>query len=560
MRETETIPMMAQRFKESTRPIEIKNLTSAELGEAVPITASYVGANESGVGNVQMNVQLAETPEPITNAIHATAMTYLVPFTAFSQFNGSEEEAMRRYAGEPSLFTGNVEPFFEKNKWYNSVNETEATLSSDYAREIDTVVTGQRGESGLAKFYQTMGMHTQAENINNSYVQAYNIVQNHRRRARSPQLAERNEFDHRLAEAFWPNSGNSKIVADYDQAVMTGEVTLSGMTGRAYIASEYLNSEATPPKIASEDTTYSATDNFYPTEYGSTITDAGDHYEFSKIWADFSSANPTISLAELAQGELVAKWAQKRAALSGQSAEWIIDLILRGIQPSSAISRLPILVGMSKGIFSMNQRYATDAANLEDSLTNGMVSLNYRCAVPRTKLGGVLITQLECAPEQVWERKKDYFLYTTDVGKMPNALRDHLMIEGGEGVEVVTKDHLDVNHSTPDAILGFQPLNEKWKVNDIRVGGKFYRPASDSTYVEERARIYSNETSDPALNTDHYLVTNLHKKVFADQVSDALEITAVHDFKLRSDIQFGDRLQETDASTDHEAIKELVAE
>jgi hypothetical protein len=553
MRETEFIPMMAERYKESTRPIEVKNLTSAELGFANPITASYVGPNESGVGNVQMNVQLSETPEPITNAIHATAMTYLVPFTAFSQFNGSEEEAMRRMAGEPSLFTGNVEAFFEKNKRYDATTDT--VVQAGNISTWDTSVS-----HGLKDFYGTMGMHFEGNDLNSSYVQAYNIVQNHRRRARSPQLAERNEFDHRLAEAFWPNSGNSKIVADYDQAVMTGEVTLSGMTGRAYLASEVMNSEGTTIKTASADSTYSNTDNLYPSEYGSTITDAGDHYEFSKIWADFSSANPTISLAEMAQGELIAKWARKRAALSGQSEEWIIDLLLRGIQPSSAVSRLPILVGMGKGIFSMNQRYATDAANLEDSLTNGMVSLNYRCAVPRTKLGGILITQLECAPEQVWERKKDYFLYTTDAGQLPNALRDHLMIEGGEGVEVVTKDHLDVNHSTPDAILGYQPLNEKWKVNDIRVGGKFYRPVSDATYVEERARIYSNETTDPSLNTDHYLVTNLHKKVFADQVSDALEITAVHDFKLRSDIQFGDRLQETDASTDHDAIKDLVAD
>jgi hypothetical protein len=560
MRETEFIPMMAERYKESTRPIEIKTLTSAELGKANPMAATYVGANESGVGNVQMNVQLAETPEPITNAIHATAMTYLVPFTAFSQFNGSEEEAMRRYAGEPSLFTGNVEPFFETNKIYSHAIDTVQTMGVATAIDTGGWASGTQDDDAQS-FYQTMGVHFEGTTINNSYVQAYNIVQNHRRRARSPQLAERNEFDHRLAEAFWPNSGNSKIVADYDQAVMSGEVTLSGMTGQATLQSRRVATvngsagyDAEANNVLADSTAYS------PHALGSDITDVGDAYEIQTMWADFSSANPTLNMAELAQGELIAKWAQKRAALSGQSEEWLIDLILRGIQPSSAISRLPILVGMGKGIFSMNQRYATDAANLEDSLTNGMVSLNYRCAIPRTKLGGVLITQLECTPEQVWERKKDYFLYSTDAGKLPNALRDHLLIEGGEGVEVVTKDHLDVNHSTPDAILGYQPLNEKWKVNDIRVGGKFYRPASDSTYVEERARIYSNEVTDPSLNTDAYLVTNLHKKVFADQVSDALEITAVHDFKLRSDIQFGDRLQETDATSDHDAIQELVAE
>ena len=122
---------------------------------------------------------------------------------------------------------------------------------------------------------------------------------------------------------------------------------------------------------------------------------------------------------------------------------------------------------------------------------------------------------------------------------------------------MVTKDHLDVNHSQPDQILGYAPLNFEHKISDVRVGGKFYRPASDSTYVEDRSRIWSNESPSPALNTDHYLCTNVHKKVFADQVSDSLEYSVVSDFNINTDIQFGDRLQETDATSDHETITDL---
>jgi hypothetical protein len=550
MRDTEMIPMNPLSYKMTTRPVQKKVLGSQDAGNAIPTSMDYVGPNESGVGNVALNVQMMETAEPITNAVHATAMTYLVPFTAFEQFNGSEEEAMRRYEGKESLITGNVEPFFNTNKYYNGTTVVTDTDASTW----DTA-----GGNGRSEFYKTLGLHTQKTTINNSYVQAYNIVQNHRRRARSTQLAERNEFDHTIAEAFWPNSGNSMIVADYDDAVINGEVTLSSMTGEASIKAPRMTNYNGVTFVASEvtsGTNMSSSANYPAGGY----VDLGDEFEFGDVYADLSTALAKFNLAELAQGKLIAEYAKKRNALSGQSEEYIIDLLMRGIMPNSAVSRLPILVGMGKGIFSMNQRYATDSANLEDSVTNGMVNINYRCAVPRTKLGGVLVTQLEVAPEQVWERKKDYFLYTTDARKLPNALRDHLQIEGGEGVKVVTKDHLDVNHSTPDAILGYAPLNFEHRVNDVRIGGKFYRPASDSTYVEERSRIWSAEAANPSLNTDMYLCTNVHKKVFADQVSDSLEYSVVSDFNLRTDIQFGDRLQETDATSDHEAIEELSNE
>ena len=86
---------------------------------------------------------------------------------------------------------------------------------------------------------------------------------------------------------------------------------------------------------------------------------------------------------------------------------------------------------------------------------------------------------------------------------------------------------------------------------------KFYRPSNDA-YTEVRSRIWTNETTDPSLSTDFYLCTNLHKKIFADQVSDSFEITAVSDLNVDTNVVFGDRLIEADASSDYETITNLV--
>lgn len=227
---------------------------------------------------------------------------------------------------------------------------------------------------------------------------------------------------------------------------------------------------------------------------------------------------------------------------------------MQGISVPTEMMKQSMLIGQSSGMFGFAQRYATDSGNLDDTATNGFVSLGYRVRAPRTSVGGIVMTTLEIAPERVWERKKDYFLYTTDTDNLPNALRDSL---DPEKVAVVKKNHLDVNHSTPDATLGYAPLNHEYNRDQIMVGGKFYRPSNDA-YTEVRSRIWTNETTDPSLSTDFYLCTNLHKKIFADQVSDSFEITAVSDLTVDTNVVFGDRLIEADATSDYETITNLV--
>jgi predicted Rdx family selenoprotein len=197
-----------------------------------------------------------------------------------------------------------------------------------------------------------------------------------------------------------------------------------------------------------------------------------------------------------------------------------------------------------------NQRYATDAANLDTSVTNGYATVDLNLRTPQMNTGGVIMITAEIVPEQMWERKKDYYLYNTSADNLPNYLRDYL---DPEKVSVVKNDHLDVLHTTPNGTFGYAPLNHEFQRDMVNVGGKYYRPANDA-FDEDRAKIWTVETTNPTLSDDFYLVSSLHKKVFSDQVADSFEITCISDVEITGNTVFGEGLIEADTTSDYEAI------
>lgn len=550
MRNTEMIPNVPVAFQRTRRTQKGRVLTSGDAGKILPLKADPVLREEGFSGNINVSVEMMETSEKPVNAIIAKAMTYFVPYLAFDQFNGSIEELNRSYSKENGIAGSQVD-FFEKNKYYNG----SSVVTDSSPTDMDT------GDNGRTEFYGTMGIHHGDADMNNTYVQAYNAIVNHRRKARSTSLATRNEFEHDLAEAFWPNSGNSHIMADFDQKLVDGEVQLSGLTFRAPIRSEMAGHTTS---AAQHDTTTFSAHRYMPAEDSGGVSASvttypdgtpGTAFAFDNIWAELTAGgNATMSLADIEQARKTAAFAKLRQAYDGIEDEFIIDLLMQGISVPTEMMKQPMLIGQQAGMFAFAQRFATDSGNLDDTATNGFVQLGYRVRAPRTSIGGIVMTTLEIAPEQLWERKKDYFLYTTDTDNLPNPLRDSL---DPEKVSVIKKNHLDVNHTTPEATLGYAPLNHEYNRDEINVGGKFYRPVNDA-YTEVRSRIWTNETADPSLNTDFYLCTNLHKKIFADQVSDSFEITAVSDLTVDTNVVFGDRLIEADATSDYEAITNLV--
>jgi hypothetical protein len=539
MRMTEMVPSAPIQVQRSTRRDRGRVLTSADAGKILPL--KYIPMlREDAVkrGRVRVNIEMMETAELLMNGIRVDVMAHYVPMLAFDRFNGSMEELNRSYKGETGI-GGSVVPFFEANKFFNLSTQAESALSSAGAQAADTDTDA--GGGPLATFYQTMGIHTQSTNLNMTVVEAYNAIVNYRRKARSASLPVRNAFDHSLAEAFW-SLDNNHIVPDFDQKLIDGEVALNGLTFQAPLVSQ--NEFLYSGHYAPSDTTGSHT-----------TTNADGEKVWNNLYAELTSGgNATMSLADIDQAKKTVAFAKLRSMYDGIDDEHIIDMLMEGIRVPEETMKQPILLSKKSTMIGYNQRYATDAANLDTSVTNGFATVECSIRTPQMNTGGVIMITAEIVPEQMWERKKDYFLYETNPDNLPNYLRDVL---DPEQVSVVKNDHLDVNHSTPNGTFGYAPLNHEYQRDMVNVGGKYYRPANDA-FDADRAKIWTVEQTDITLSEDFYLVSGLHKKVFSDQVADAFEITCISDMEITGNTVFGERLLEADATSDYEEITNLV--
>jgi hypothetical protein len=544
---TEMIPNSPIAVQKSVRSAKGRVLTSGDAGKILPLKYEWLH-REDGVrsGKVRVNVEMMESTEMLMNGIGVTLYAHFVPMLAFDRFNGSMDELNRSYKKENGA-AGTVIPFFESDKFYRPTTDSVITYDP-YGFDADTYPASEA--TNMSEFYQAMGIHLQAPagtGGNTTVVEAYNAIVNHRRKARSKSLPLRNAFDHTLADAFWINNGMQNIVPDYDQNLIDGQVTLAGLTFQAPIRAANKFTGGGDIASGGTETGHSPA--------GSTVVDEGDMYLFNEMYAELTTGgNATMSLADIEQARKTAAFAKLRAKYDGIDDEHVIDLLMSGIRVPEEALKQPILLGRQRAMIGFNQRYATDGANLDKSATNGMATIDMSFRTPAMNTGGVIMVCCEIVPEQLWERKKDYFLYTTDPDTLPNYLSDVL---DPEKVAVVKNDHADVNHATPDGTFGYAPLNHEWQKDAVNVGGKYYRPANDA-FDEDRAKIWTAEQTSPSLNEDFYLCSNLHKKVFADQVSDSFEITCLTDMQIVGNTVFGTGLQETDATSDYDTITSQV--
>jgi hypothetical protein len=233
----------------------------------------------------------------------------------------------------------------------------------------------------------------------------------------------------------------------------------------------------------------------------------------------------------------------------GHDDDYIIDTLMSGIRIPDQAMKQPILLAQQRTQMGYQQRFASDAANLDESVTVGGALVDITMRTPAINTGGVIVITAEITPEQLFERQKDHYLHNTSVNNYPEFTKDTL---DPEKVSIVTNSHIDVDHSTPNAIFGYAPLNHEYMRSAPNIGGKYYRPEVDAAFDEDRQKIWANETVDPELTEDFYLCNNVHHKVFADSTSDAFEITARGTFEITGNTVFGGALKE--ATDDYDQV------
>lgn len=521
---------------------DIRTMQSLPAGKMVPIAAiPLLREDAARSGKVRLSFESMETVELLMNAINVDVKAYVVPFLAFDRFEGSMDQLNRSYEGVPKVDGGAVVPFIE---------------------------THAMGTYGSKAVYKYLGMHAAAATlVNTAYLEAYNQIWNFRAANRSKDITLRGRLDTSLAPAFWKHNGFRHIVPDFDQASIDGEIALNLVSERLPVkgigmASGGLTAPLTTGVYRTVKETGTPGAVTYPTamvlhpaanNQDGTLAIKGTGTTAAnfvpEIYAELQGAGVTISLSNLELAKKTQAFAKLRAEYTGHTDDYLIDLLMDGISVPDTQLTQPILIGEASTVFGMAKRYASDAANLTESVVNGAtyVDINIRC--PRLGTGGVIMIVAEITPEQLFERQKDPFFHADSVDDFPQYLRDTL---DPEKVVIVPNNYVDTDHDTPNATFGYAPLNHEWNYGAPKIGGKFYRPEVNASFDEDRQRLWAVETENPVLSQDFYLCTNMHTKPFVVTNKDPFEVVTRGSVVIEGHTVFGANLIE--ASNDYDSV------
>ena len=108
---------------------------------------------------------------------------------------------------------------------------------------------------------------------------------------------------------------------------------------------------------------------------------------------------------------------------------------------------------------------------------------------------------------------------------------------------------MDVQHSTPANVFGYEPLNAKWQNVQPRIGGRFFRP-TDTSADEARQRIWAVEVANPVLSQDFYIATTMNQKPFFITTIDPVEAVTLGQAVINGNTVFGGVLAEDTGNYD----------
>lgn len=525
----------------SFRRHEISTLTSLPAGKMVPIACLPV-LREDAVrsGRIRLQFEMHETAEILMNAVNCTVQAYFVPYLAFDRFDGMDalNKAYKKVAGAPDF--------------------------------IITQVAGAHGSNEILKY---LGLHARpGDAINTAPVEAYNAIWNFRAKNRSPNIAERLATDQTLAPAFWRHDRYRHIVPTFDDKMWDGAIDMTYQQDPQTL----LTAQDLPVKgIGKYNTGFSGVNrtafesgDLPPRVYQSYSGSWGSGQDNDRLIVEQDPNNPgrpnihvampqiqvsggeqTIRLL-LSNVELAKKtqaYARLREQYSELDDQHIIDLLMAGISVPEQMWKQPILLSHQHTVFGLSKRYATDAANLTQSVVNGGTMVDMAINLPRNTTGGVIMVVAETVPDQLWERQEDALLSTIDPERFPDAYRDELDMQP---VDRVYNGYVDVDHDTPAGLFGYAPMNHKWNITSRRVGGRFFRPEVDAPFDEDRQRIWAAEVQNPTLSQDFYVASVIHTKPFADTTQDPFEVVANGDVVFEGNTVFGPPLIEGSGTYD----------
>ena len=549
-------------FNKSTRKDNCVTMTSGRAGEVVPVGYFPVLPGDSASGRVGIDVQLAEMPKPLLNAVTANFQAWFVPKSAHPKFPG-RDELMHAMTGEAIKSLGAADR--SPAGYYNNSSVGAVTFS----------------QSAL---FKTLGIHVPSDaRVNYDLVDAYNLVWNFRAAAHSSRIgrrpygAEDPAAASTLAPAFWPSSRFASVVPDYERALLLGSFDLDVAAGSLSITGDMMRTVSIKAGTAGrKGVLRKKTDGNVATTVAVAATSGELHYSSTpsspvyydpvdSLQVDLSGlmvenvggAGIPVTLADIDKARTTQAFAKLRTAYAGNDAtgfdndDTIVALLMQGLPVPADQFKRPWLLDSKRVPVGFAERFATDAANLDASVTQGRASAQLSINLPMSDVEGVVIITCEVLPERIDERMSDEWLHCLTFDDLPNALRD---VQRIEPVDLVLNRRLDAKHTAPSGVYGFEPMNNKWNRDFTRLGGAFYNATPGAGFTENRANIWQTEIVDPEYGETHYIAPQpFPHDVFSDTLAPAFEVVCRHAVTLVGLTQIGDVLAES--NDDYAAIE-----
>lgn len=528
-------------FNMTSRPDSGSIRTSGRAGQVVPFMYAPVMRGDSASGTVNAHLQLNHMPRPLVNGVMANAQVWFVPKLAHAQFNG-EEEFLMSYQEESITALGQPDraapPFF-----HEVVDPADLTAVAS------------------SPMFQTLGIHLPAgKKINTDLIDAFQLVYNFRLAAHSSNLALRPyaledlSGSTTLNRAFWPTGRFSRIVADYERALVVGSLQLDVAAGQLPISGLTRNGTAAASSnswIAPLADKVNLSDEAGVNGLSFQIDENG----VSSIFAEMAGQAVVTSLADIDKARATQAFAKLRTSMNGaqttgfKSDDALLAELMQGFAVPASAWAQPILLDSKIVPVGFDERKATDGASLEMSSTQGRTDISLSVNLPANPHGGYIVATVEVLPERLNEAMSDEMLLITSPSELPDALRDSLRVEP---TDVVPNRRIDARHSAPDTAYGWERMNDVHSREDTtRFGGDYYQADPAAPWTEARSAIWLAEIIDPVYSTDHFLAPDpFPHSVFSDTTKPAFELIGRHSLSFAGITQIGDPLVENDDSYD----------
>lgn len=520
-------------FSRTTRPDAYVTMTSGRAGVVVPIDYIPMLPGDSASGQAQISVTLGEMPRPLLNGVILNVQAWFVPKMAHPQFSGPDE-------------------------FIHSFQGTQISQLGAADRDPPAFYTSASGAALTAlqnsDLFQSLGIHVGAVDAQADLVDAFNLIYNFRLAAHSSRLTRRPYYSEdatnsvTLPPAFWPSGQFQHVVPDYERALIVGALDLDVLAGQMPVTQLWKSQASNSTNFLNlDDATTSNASNIRPL-----ATQA------SEIFAEMEGQQVSITLADIDKARTTQAFARLRTAYAGNDAtgfdndDTIVAHLMQGLSVPQDQFKRPWLLDSKRVPFGFSERFATDAANLDASVSEGRTRVSLSLNVPRNDYGGVIMITAEVLPERIFERASDEWLHVTDPDDLPNALRD---VQRPEPVDLVLNRRIDARHTTPGGLYGYEPMNYKWRRMGTRLGGAFYQADPENPFTEQRAAIWQTSLVDPEFTADHWLApAPFPHDVFSDTLADAFECVCRHSVSIVGLTQMGDPLAENNDDYDAVAI------